>query len=359
MIRILDSASPHSGVGKYVRELFASPHLAGRLEHVRLDRSRGAAVLRPGYDEGEGRIVARLPARIPPAWWSAACSALVPASPIVHATHQNLPGARGAFRIVTVHDLFYATHPRGLADRILARTLYPFLPRYDRFLCDSGDSADGLQRLLRIPASRIQVVPLVVDIPDPSRIVAPDPSLEGRRYVLHVSSEEPRKNFATLLRAFAALVQHPNSSDLLLVKVGRAAKASSRQEHLALAHELGIADRLRILEGISDEHLCALYSHASAMAMPSESEGFGYPLAEAMAVGCPSIAGDCPALREIGGDLVPYAPPREPRAWTELLEAALEEPSGSPERARRIERARLFSRQAFGERMKVAYGLGA
>lgn len=357
MIRILDSASPHSGVGKYVRELFASPDLEGRLEHVRLDRSRGAALLRSGYDRGEGRTLARLPARLPPALWSAACSALVPPAPIVHATHQNLPGARGGFRIVTVHDLFYATHPRGLPDRILAKSLYPFLPRYDRFLCDSGDSAEGLQRLLKIPASRIQVVPLVVAIPDDSQGIAPDPSLEGRRYVLHVSSEEPRKNFATLLRAFAALVQDPSRSDLLLVKVGRAAMPSFRLEHLALARELGIADRLRILEGIPDDRLTSLYAHASAMAMPSESEGFGYPLAEALAVGCPAIAGDCPALREIGGDLVPYAPPREAKTWTSLLEAALGESSDSPERARRIARARLFSREAFGERMRVAYGL--
>ena len=357
MIRVLDSASPHSGVGKYVRELFASPHLAGRLEHVRLDRSRGAALLRSGYDEGEGRILARLPARIPPAWWSAACSTLVPPSSVVHATHQNLPGARGKFRIVTVHDLFYATHPRGLPDRLLAKSLYPFLPRYDRFLCDSGDSAEGLQRLLKIPASRIQVVPLVVDIPESSQVIARDATLEDRRYVLHVSSEEPRKNFATLLRAFAALVQDPTRSDLLLVKVGRAAKATSRQEHLALAHELGIADRLRILEGISDDRLTSLYAHACALAMPSESEGFGYPLAEALAVGCPSIAGDCPALREIGGDLVPYAPPRDPKVWTSLLEAALEEAADSPERARRIGRARRFSREAFGERMRMAYGL--
>lgn len=354
---MLDSASPHSGVGKYVGELFASPDLSGRLEHVRLDRSRGAALLRSGYDQGEGRILARLPAKLPPAWWSAACSALVPRSPIVHATHQNLPGARGGFRIVTVHDLFYATHPRGMADRILAKAFYPFLPRYDLFLCDSGDSADGLQRLLKIPSERIRVVPLVVDIPDPSEEIPRDPSLDGRRYVLHVSSEEPRKNFATLLRAFAALVEDPSRSDLLLVKVGRAAKVSSRAEHLALAHELGIADRLRILEGIPGDRLLSLYAHAAAMAMPSESEGFGYPLAEALAVGCPSIAGDCPALREIGGSLVPYAPPRDPKPWTALLEAALEEPVDSPARARRIEQARLFSREAFGGRMKVAYGL--
>lgn len=326
---------------------------------MRLDRSRGAALLRPGYDRGQEQILARLPAALPPAIWSAACSALVPKSPIVHATHQNLPGARGDFRIVTVHDLFYATHPRGPADRFLAKTLYPFLPRYDLFLCDSGDSAQGLQRLLGIPSSRIRVVPLVVAIPDPSETFARDTSLDGRPYVLHVSSEEPRKNFATLLRAFAALVQGSRHTDLLLVKVGRAARASFRSEHLALARELGIEDRLRILEGIPSERLTSLYAHASAMAMPSESEGFGYPLAEALAVGCPSVAGDCPALREIGGDVVPYAAPRDPKAWTPLLEAALEEAPDAPARALRIERARRFSREAFGERMREAYGLQA
>jgi len=357
-IRILDSASPHTGVGKFVRELFESRPLMGRLEHVRLDRSRGQAVSRPSYDAGEETVLARFPKSVPPAFWAAACSALVPPSDIVHAAHQNLPGARGRFRIVTVHDLFYATHPRGLQDRVLARTLYPFLPRYDLFLCDSADSADGLQVLLRIPAGRIRVVPLVVDIPDPSAIVPPPPELAGRRYVLHVSSEEPRKNFATLLRAFARIASLPGNDDLLLVKVGRSARASFRAEHLALAESLGIASRLRILEGVPDALLVSLYANARVMAMPSESEGFGYPLAEALAVGCPAVAGNCPALREIGGEVVPYADPKNPDAWAGLLEAVLARESTSEERAVLLERASLFSREAFGRRMAEAYAEG-
>lgn len=359
MIRVLDSASPHSGVGKFVRELFLSPALAGRLEHVRLDRARQAAIRRPGLDDGPETILARLPSRLPPALWSAACSALVPPAEIVHATHQNLPGARGRFRIATVHDLFYATHPRGLQDRILARTFYPFLQRYDLFLCDSSDSAEGLVGLLKIPSSRVRVVPLVVEIPDPSTIAPPPEGLAGRPYVLHVSSEEPRKNFETLLRAFAKLAGTARHRDLLLVKVGRAATAGARTRHLALAAELGILDRLRILEGVPGEVLTSLYAHAAVMAMPSESEGFGYPLAEALAVGCPSIAGDCPALRELGGDVVTYLDPRDPGAWSDALDSRLALGSAQADRHERRNRAELFSREAFGERMSRAYALGA
>lgn len=357
-VRVLDSAAPHTGVGKFVRELFAAPVLQGRLEHVRLDRSRGQAVSRPAYDAGEETVLARFPKAVPPAFWAAACSALVPSADIVHAVHQNLPGARGRFRVVTVHDLFYATHPRGLQDRILARTLYPFLPRYDLFLCDSADSAEGLERLLGIVASRIRVVPLVVDIPDLAAIVPLPPELAGRRYVLHVSSEEPRKNFATLLRAFAPVAALPGNDDLLLVKVGRAARADFRAAHLALAAELGIADRLRVLEGVPDALLASLYANARVMAMPSESEGFGYPLAEALAVGCPALAGNCPALREIGGDVVPYADPKRPDGWVGPLEAAVAGESAPEERAARRERAHLFSREAFGARMAAAYAEG-
>ncbi|MCB9497458.1 MAG: glycosyltransferase family 4 protein [Fibrobacteria bacterium] len=356
MIRILDSASPHSGVGKYVGELFRIPSLSGKVEHVRLDRARGAVVSRPDYDQGPERILARLPRLLPPAYWAALASGRFSSPGIVHATHQNLPLARGRFRIVTVHDLFYATHPRDVQDRILSRTLYPFLPRYDLFLCDSADAADALRRVVGIPSDRIRVVPLVVRIPesvDPSRL--PEP-LQGRRFVLHVSSEEPRKNFDTLLRAFAAISDQPRFRDLLLVKVGRAAKASAREGHLALARELGIEDRLRILEGVSDEALESLYGAAQVMAMPSSSEGFGYPLAEALAVGCPAIAGDCPALREIGGEVVAYRDPRNARSWAEALEEALDrgDASGGEER---VARARLFSREVFARRMEEVYSL--
>ena len=358
-MRVLDSAAPHTGVGKFVRELFRSERLEGRLEHVRLDRGRRVAISRPLYDEGEETVLADLPLPLPPAYWAAACSALVPRSDIVHAVHQNLPGARGRFRIVTVHDLFYATHPRGFEDRVLARTLYPFLRRYDLFLCDSADSADGLRSILGIRAERIRVVPLVVDIPDPSAIDPLPSDLRDRRYVLHVSSEEPRKNFATLLRAFARVASLPGNGDLLLVKVGRAARAGFRTAHLALAAELGIADRLRVLEGVPDSLLASLYANARVMAMPSESEGFGYPLAEALSVGCPAIAGNCPALREIGGDLVPYADPKDPDAWALAIEGVLGREPAAEERQALRTRAGLFSREAFGARMAEAYAEGA
>lgn len=358
-VRVIDSAAPHTGVGKFVRELFQSEALRGRLEHVRLDRGVRAAVSRPSYDAGEATTLARLPLPLPPAFWAAACSALVPRSDIVHAVHQNLPGARGRFRIVTVHDLFYATHPRGMQDRVLARTLYPFLPRYDLFLCDSADSAEGLERLLGIAASRIRVVPLVVDIPDLAALEPLPPDLAGRRYVLHVSSEEPRKNFATLLRAFSRVASLPGNDDLLLVKVGRAARPDFRAAHLALASELGVAPRLRVLEGVPDTLLASLYANARVMAMPSESEGFGYPLAEALAVGCPAVAGNCPALREIGGNLVPYAGPKDVDAWSRALEASLERDSSPQERAALRQRAGLFSREAFGRRMAEAYAEGS
>ena len=68
-----------------------------------------------------------------------------------------------------------------------------------------------------------------------------------------------------------------------------------------LAHELGIGDRLRLLDWVEEDDLPALYAEALAFAYPSEYEGFGLQLCESMAVGCPTLAARATCLPEVLG----------------------------------------------------------
>lgn len=351
-VALVDCSSPHSGVGKFCASIFRIPPIAARTAHVRLDRARGRVVRRPGYDEGAAEILGSVPWKLPASAWNQLAGRHLPSGGPLHLSTQNLSRIGSGFRAVTVHDLFYLTHPRGPVDRLLGRFLYAGLPGCDLHLCDSRTTADDLQRLFRIPSDRIRVVPLYVEPPVQGGEVARPCAAP---YLLHVSSEEPRKNFDKVLETFALFSARPGFAGWRLVKVGRACSARARQRHLALARTLGVLDRLDILEGISEDALHALYVHAEALLMPSSAEGFGYPLLEAMARGCPVVAGDTSALREIGGEEALYVPPRDHEAMAERAW----ELAGAADRPARGERLRAqassFSRERFAREMAAAY----
>jgi glycosyltransferase involved in cell wall biosynthesis len=84
---------------------------------------------------------------------------------------------------------------------------------------------------------------------------------------------------------------------------------------------------------VSDDELRKLYAGASCFVMPSLHEGFGLPLAEAMAAGVPAVASDIPALREVGGEAVRYANPRDAEGFAAAVGAALDDREGSQLRA--------------------------
>lgn len=118
-------------------------------------------------------------------------------------------------------------------------------------------------------------------------------------FILSVCSLEPRKNLATLLRAFATGVrQHGLSHQLVLVgqPMWRAG------ELVALASRLGIQDRISFAGFVSDDDLVQLYNQAALFVYPSKYEGFGLPVLEAMACGVPVVTSRCSSLPEVAGN---------------------------------------------------------
>jgi glycosyltransferase involved in cell wall biosynthesis len=89
----------------------------------------------------------------------------------------------------------------------------------------------------------------------------------------------------------------------------------------------------------SDEELAALLTGARALVLPSFAEGFGLPLAEALALGVPALCSDIAAFREVGGDVPDYIDPRHPAGWRSAVMDYLYE--GSPRRRAQIERRTL------------------
>jgi glycosyltransferase involved in cell wall biosynthesis len=123
-------------------------------------------------------------------------------------------------------------------------------------------------------------------------------------YILYVGSERKRKNLERLLEAFALLKKSPDFNDLKLVKVGSPGRSETfRQMTLRKVKELGLDGEVLFVDShIADDQLSAYYSSARVLVYPSLYEGFGLPVIEAMACGCPVITSNVSSLPEIAGD---------------------------------------------------------
>ena len=173
--------------------------------------------------------------------------------------------------------------------------------------------------------------------------------LGGRPYLLHVGSSIPRKRLDVLFDVFAALrARHP---DLRLVQQGGVLTSTQREQ----VERLGLSDALLQPPKLDRAALAGLYRGAQAVLVPSEAEGFGLPVIEALACGAPVVASALPVLREVGEAACLYCPMGEVAAWVDTLEALLSGRQAPPAREVRLERARRFTWQAHTRTVLEAY----
>lgn len=205
-------------------------------------------------------------------------------------------------QVFTLHDLslrhWRQAHPRErvwFADIYLERRL-----REAEFIITPSDFIRcELQQTFSLPGAIVKTIP---EAADPIfRRISQDlvgPVLQRLRlpqnYLLFVGSQEPRKNIDTLIEALTL-----TDSDIPLVLCGWSGwGAKVWQENLQAR---GLAQRVFCTGHIPDDDLVALYNGASMMIYPSLYEGFGLPVLEAMACGCPVITSSCASLPEVAG----------------------------------------------------------
>jgi glycosyltransferase involved in cell wall biosynthesis len=123
---------------------------------------------------------------------------------------------------------------------------------------------------------------------------------------------------------------------------------------------LGLHDHVAVLPFVDRRVLAAIYRRAAVLLQPSDREGFGLPVAEAMACGTAVVASDIAALREVGGDAATYCPVGDVDVWMSTVAALLEERATNPDRwrARRtagFAQAQRFNWQEHARRMTDVY----
>lgn len=225
---------------------------------------------------------------------------------VLHSTHHTLPlrGVRAA-RVVTVHDLTFQRIPERYprTRRIYMQYSTQLAARVaDAIIVPSHAVREDVARYLKAPPSRVHVVyeaaaPDYAPVEhDAARAVA-DRYVQGA-YVLSVGSLEPGKNRGRLIRAMRAL--RDNGIDARLLVVGQ--EAWDFEQDYALVRELRMDDRVTFAGYVSRDDMPALYSAATASALPALYEGFGLPVIEAMACGTPVVTSNISATAEVAGD---------------------------------------------------------
>ena len=274
---------------------------------------------------------------------------------LVHLPHHHL-ARHGRWLpqpyVVTVHDLMRLLDLRGgtplisapsARDRLYLRLDAAGIRRAAAIIAPSQATKRDLIRHLGVPEKRISVVYEGVDhdvFRPVERRVFTDP------YVLFVGSEHPRKNLATLFRAFARVKADGFFPELKLVKVGApgSGEAPFREQSVRAAREAGVEEDVIFVGRAVGDELAAYYSGAECLVLPSLYEGFGLPPVEAMACGCPVVVSNVTSLPEIAGDAALLVDPTDDAALARAIVALLDDAAlRAGLRARGLARAAEFS----------------
>lgn len=254
--------------------------------------------------------------------------------------------------VATIQDFWHLHFPEQqpflnrTANRVLIKRI---ARRADHLVATSACAADDATGFYGVSRDSVTVVPLGVDS-TVFKTAAPgavDDVLDrhdvGRSYVLAMDIFNLRKNFRAILEGVSRLPEALRSS-LAIVALGQPRATATQYDPGAIAASLGIAHNLRILGDVALEDLIALYSGAAAFVYPSVYEGFGMPVLEAMACGCPVITSNVSSLPEVAGDAALLV---SPSASDEIAAALRRLLTDSPERERLVrlgfERAGLFT----------------
>lgn len=273
---------------------------------------------------------------------------------LVHLPHFNVPlFYKGKF-VVTIHDLIHqkvsmrraTTHDPlfyKLKQYGYSKVIDNAIKKSQKILTVSDFVKKEILEKWEIPTDKIVVTSEAVG----ENIVAITKTISDEKiqkvlkkfrisdpFIFYIGNAHPHKNIERLIQAFLVLQRHP---ELVSGPKEIPDRVHSDRESLKLVlsgHDHYFWERIKkenqhpgiIYTGfVSDEEMVTLYKSAAAFVMPSLEEGFGIPLLEAMACGCPVVSSDAASLPEIGGDACLYFNPKDINDMVEKISQILED----------------------------------
>lgn len=353
-----------SGIGEVVAALVRYlPQLAPHYDFTLLRNASRTEPLSIAPNVRE--VVVRSPANGPVTLLHLPLAVNLAGIDLFHAPANILPGGLRMPAITTIHDVMWLTHPEWCNPRPwgqIERRFYGFgirraLARSAFVATVSEASRAAIAAIAPDAAARICVTRS--GVAGDFRPVTSDPAVlagigvpPDRRYCLVVGQSAPYKNHEGALRAFAAAFSGTDDIDLVLVR-RRGDTGPALQQ---LADALGLAGRVRFVSTIDRAALVQLYAGAVALLHPSFIEGFGNPVAEAMACGCPVVTSDCSAMPEVTDGAALLADPRDTGAFAAALRSIADDPAVAADlRKRGLQRAAQLDWRTFAEANLAIY----
>jgi glycosyltransferase involved in cell wall biosynthesis len=271
---------------------------------------------------------------------------------VVHRTYYGpRRGPRRGPSVITVYDMIHELFPSFFPEEqeLIAHKRAAILDA-DRVICISESTRRDLLSLVPVEPSRVVVVPLGVtpEVPSAGR-------REDEPYLLYIGQRTAHKNFDGLLHALRATPQILSTHRVLLF--GGAPWSS---DDAAKVQALGLAADRIVHMGSRETELAGLYRDATALVYPSTYEGFGLPVLEAMAQGCPVICGTNSSLPEVAGAAAEYCDTTSPEALGAAMLRVMDDPQHAALlRGRGAERARMFPWSRCASETAVVYDSAA
>ena len=286
-----------------------------------------------------------------------------------HSNAMYVPRVLGKPNLITCHDVIAIQASLGMvpgwdvgrSGRLFQQLIVRGLARADLIACVSDLTRRDLLKLGLAEQRKVTTV-----LNGLNADFAPVPTQEAQgliarfglsvqdRYLIHVGLDLPRKNRMAVLQAFIALQRRAAAAGTpppahKLVFVG----PDLGPPMAALAREHGVAEQVLTAQKVSHEELRALYANAAALVFPSLQEGFGWPVIEAQACGCPVFTSDLAPMNEIGGEGAVYIDPND----GEQIAAAIERAAPRLPEMRRLglDNATHYSSQQMAANYIAAY----
>jgi glycosyltransferase involved in cell wall biosynthesis len=348
-----------TGVGEYMHELVRAYAASHPNDDVAVFTSSWADRPAPGTAAAlHARVVdRRVPVSVlnwlwhraewPPIEWLAGDMDLV------HAAHPLLIPSTRAARVVTVHDLFFLSHPERTTAEIrrdYAALTASHARRADAVIAVSQYTRQQVIERLGVDADRVHVCSSGART---WKGLGQTPNIPADGYVLFIGTLEPRKNLDVLLDAYERLAARGGHVPPLRIAGGKGPGADALLDRVAAPP---LAGHVQYLGYVADDARESLFAGARTLVLPSLDEGFGLPALEAMSAGIPVVASNAGALPEVVGDAAVLFSPTDPDALAYALSRLATDEAWARERATAgLTRARAFTWDAAARALGRAY----
>ena len=238
---------------------------------------------------------------------------------VIYPNFAYWPTVNSKLVATVIHDLTYINYSECVESKNLAhlrRVVPKAVKKSDYIITISNSIKNEIKKQFNVDESKFILTPIPPDevfYKKLNREVHDKYKIPTKKYILFVGNLEPRKNLSTLIKAYRLMPKKIRDEYSLIIGGGKGWKFEETEKLLKNGPK---DENIRRIGFIDQKDLPALYQKASCFVMPSHYEGFGIPILEALASGCPVVVSDIPVFHETGGSAINYANPNSPESFS-------------------------------------------